>query len=259
MKTFKKNFSLILKNITSKLLIKKVVFPQNVAFVYFSPKEKNIKKVVHDLVDGYQRIFQFFGFGIPSLRLVLLYTRKEIDELRQEKTPSWLVGQADKNTICLFSPSVFEKVSPHRRSEFKKVLLHEMTHLFIRRIHSSFEPRWLEEGLAYFVAGQRGKKQFNSHFFLNKELPFLLDSEKRWQKALPYGAYTISFLLVKFLIKRFGKEKIIKFLSSLRGKYNRKKLCQNFEQIYGQKITEEVKEFLNQYTLERKRKEVKKE
>lgn len=251
MKMFKKNFPLILRRITSKQLIRKVVLPQNIAFVYYSPKEKDIEKIVSDLSEGYQRIFQFFGFGIPSLKLVLLYTRKEMDELRQEKTPSWLVGQADKNTICLFSPSVFEKESIHKRSEFKKVLFHEMTHLFICQIHSSFEPRWLEEGLAYFVAGQRGK-EFDSRFFLNQELPFLIDIERRWQKALPHGAYTISFLLVEFLIKRFGKEKIIKFLSSLQGKYNRKKLCQNFRQIYGQEITEVVEEFLDNNKLKRK-------
>lgn len=253
MKMFKRNFSLIFRKIVSKQLIKKVALPQNIAFVYYSPKEKRIEKIVHDLSDGYQRIFQFFGFSIPSFKLVLLYARKEMDELRQEETPSWLVGQANKDTICLFSPSVFEKESPHKRREFKKVLFHEMTHLFIRQIHSSCEPRWLEEGLAYFVAGQRGKEQFDSCFFLNQELPFLVDVEKRWQKALPHGAYTISFLLVEFLIKRFGKEKIIKFLSSLQGKYSRKKLCQNFGQIYGHEITEIAEEFLNQYALKRRK------
>lgn len=213
--------------------------------LFYSSKDKTVNEITRYLQTGYTAVSQFFSFQLPPFELVLLYSRQEMDECIGEKTPPWLAGQAKfANTICLFSPSVIEKITPHKKQEFATLICHEMVHLFIRQVNKSFVPRWLEEGLAYFLAGQKIKEPVDFQFISNPLLPFHLDTEKQWAKAIPHGAYAIAFLLVNFLIKRFGRGKVLKLLTSLKGKYSKKAFCQEFARIYKLELKKITAEFL---------------
>src|SRR4030066_2198993 len=91
-----------------------------------------LSSVKTDSKTASQKNFEFFGFNIPRFTIQLLYKRKEMDEVMKEKTPSWVVGTclSSIRTIYIFSPTVFEKVSPHKKEAFLSVLIHELTHLF---------------------------------------------------------------------------------------------------------------------------------
>jgi hypothetical protein len=221
--------------------------PQAKGFVSFLSKDSSLNSVVKDFRYGYIRASSFFKKKIPKVKLTLVYSREEMNNLVRNKTSSWFVGYADSSSkIFMFSPSVFDRESDHSKKDFRKVLCHEICHLFIRQIHNSYEPVWLEEGLAYCVAGQESELKNSNPIFNNPEVIFFIDTRNRWNKTLydqPDIPYALSFLLVDFLIKNFGKEKIIRFLISLKGRYSRRVFCQNFRMLYKKDIKLVLGEF----------------
>lgn len=245
------------KNINSKKnLISIELGSQAKGFVSFLSKDPSLNRVIKDFRYGYIRASSFFKKKISKVRLTLVYSREEMNDLIGYQTPSWFVGYADSSSkIFMFSPSVFNRESEHSKRDFRKVLCHEICHLFIRQIHKSYEPVWLEEGLAYCVAGQESRLKNSSPIFNNPEAIFLIDTRNRWNETIgsqPDVPYALAFLLVDFLIRCYSKDRIIKLLMSLRGRYNKRRFCQKFKKLYGKDIKLLLKKFFSRQNIKQK-------
>ncbi len=229
--------------------------PKAKGFVSFLAKDPSRNRVIKDFRYGYIRASSFFKKKISKVKLTLVYSRKEMNSLIGYKTASWFVGYADfSNEIFIFSPSVFDRESNHSKKDFRKVLCHEIAHLFIRQIHNSYEPVWLEEGLAYYVAGQRDKFKNSNPIFNNPEAIFLIDTRNRWNRTInnhPGVPYALAFSLIDFLIRCYNKDKLIKLLLSLGGRYCKKRFCQKFRKVYGKDIKLILKEFFSKQNIKR--------
>ena len=241
------------KNLTSIKL-----GPQAKGFVSFLSKDPSLNKIIKDFRYGYIRASRFFKKKIPEVKLTLVYSREEMNNLIGQKTADWFVGYADSfsNKIFMFSPSVFDRESEHSKRDFRKVLCHEICHLFIRQIHNSYEPIWLEEGLAYYVAGQESRLKNSSPIFNNPKALFLIDTRNRWNKTIgsrPDVPYALAFLLVDFLIRCYSKDRVIKLLMSLKGRYDKKRFCQKFRELYGKDIELILKEFFSRQNINAER------
>ncbi|MDO8621110.1 MAG: hypothetical protein Q7R31_02410 [Candidatus Levybacteria bacterium] len=232
-----------------KNLISVELGPQAKGFVSFLAKDPSLNRVIKDFRYGYTRASSFFKKKIPKIKLTLVYSREEMNNLIGHKTPSWFVGYADSSSkIFMFSPSVFDRESNHNKRDFRKVLCHEICHLFIRKIHNSYEPVWLEEGLAYYAAGQKSRLKDNNPIFNNPKVLFFIDTRKRWDKTIvsqPDVPYALAFLLVDFLIRCYSKDRVIKLLMSLGDRYSKKIFCQKFRKLYGKDIEVILKEFFS--------------
>ncbi|MEK7622322.1 MAG: hypothetical protein AAB430_00495 [Patescibacteria group bacterium] len=236
------------KDINSRKNLTNIALGSQVkGFVSFLAKDPSLNMTIKDFRLGYIRASKFFKIKIPEIKLTLVYSRKELDNLFGRQTPDWLVSYANSsNEIFILSPSVWEEESSHPRDEFNKTLCHEITHLFIRQIHNSYEPVWLEEGLAYYVAGQKSRLKNSNPIFNNPEAIFLIDTRSQWNKTIdsqPNVPYALAFLLVNFLIRCYGKDRIINLLMSLKGSYSKKRFCQKFRKIYGKDIKLILKKF----------------
>ena len=227
--------------------------PQAKGVVSFLSKDPSLNRAIKDFKYGYIRASSFFKKKIPEVKLTLVYSREEMNNLIGQKTASWFVGYADSSSkIFMFSPSVFDRESNHNKKDFRKVLCHEICHLFIRQIHNSYEPVWLEEGLAYCVAGQESRLKNSNPIFNNPKALFLIDTRNRWNKTIgsqPDVPYALAFLLVDFLIRYYSKDRVIKLLMSLEGRYNKKKFCQKFRKLYGKDIKLILKEFFSRQNI----------
>ena len=230
--------------------------PQAKGFVSFLAKDPSLNRAIKDFRYGYIRASSFFKKKIPKVKLTLVYSREEMNNLLGYKTASWFVGYAGSSSkIFMLSPSVFDRESNHSKRDFRKVLCHEICHLFIRQIHNSYEPVWLEEGLAYCVAGQKSRLKNSNPIFNNPEAIFLIDTRNRWNKTIgsqPDVPYALAFLLVDFLIRCYSKDRVIKLLISLEGRYNKKRFCQKFRKIYGEDIKLILKEFFSRQNIKQK-------
>lgn len=230
--------------------------PQAKGSVSFLSTDLSLNKVIKDFRYGYIRASNFFKKKIPKVKLTLVYSREEMNNLLGQETSSWFVGYADSSgEIFMFSPSVFNRESNHSTRDFRKVLCHEICHLFIRQIHNSYEPVWLEEGLAYCVAGQESRLKNSNPIFNNPKALFLIDTKDRWNKTIgsqPDVPYALAFLLVDFLIRWYSKDRIIKLLMSLEGRYDKKRFCQKFRKLYGKDIKLILKEFFSRQNIKQK-------
>ena len=81
------------KNIKlEKDLISIELGPQAKGFVSFLSKDSSLNSVVKDFRYGYIRASSFFKKKIPKVKLTLVYSREEMNNLVRNKTPSWFVG-----------------------------------------------------------------------------------------------------------------------------------------------------------------------
>lgn len=216
--------------------------------------KKGAKELRRIVEKGTRRNEKFFGSSIPSLAVVLLNTREEIDNQMKRKTPNWVVGGFDsqKNYVFILAPWAFEKESCHPKRSFPKVLIHEISHLFIGQVHPFSVPRWLVEGLASYLAEQKRPLVSISLELLNSPFLIKLSSSSGWNENANKGAYPISYYWIEFLINKYGKEKMLKFILKLR---KNQEIKDAFKQIYPKSLNLTEKDFVNY--LKNLKKEVK--
>ncbi len=126
----------------------------NDVHIVYKKDDSNIKLVKKYIKKTIQNLENFYKFKNPEIFIELFYSREEFDEKIGYKTPEWLAGFTAKNNIYLFSPLVIEKISNHKKSEFKKILTHEICHIFNDKINKN-SLMWIDEGVALLLAGQK--------------------------------------------------------------------------------------------------------
>ena len=103
-------------------------------------------------------------------------------------------------------------------------ILPEFVHLVYHEALLGIDCVWLEEGLATFLSGQRNILEQNQdkfdnflHKVLSKEIPSIQFLNKRGNHygefvdsdTNQYNGYDISYLLVKMLLQKYGKEYLL--------------------------------------------------
>jgi len=219
--------------------------------LFFKETDPHKDFVLKELEFSLGKLKRFFKLPFFPINVFLVYSRKEFDNFIGRKTAPWEVGSANcpKNEVYLLSPLIFEKESMHKKGGFSGVLTHELAHLFTHQLYPFYEPLWLREGLAYFVAGQ-GKSEFRQKVNLlisNGDFLSRIDTTKSWRENLYKDVYQLSFLWVSFLIKKFGKEKILELLRRINFPYEGVKFGEVFVQVYRQDLDSLQKEFIKNY------------
>lgn len=181
----------------------------NKIYVAYNKGDLSVKLLKKYIRNSIKDLVKFYKISKPAINIELFYTRKEFNEKIGYKTPIWLVGFAVGNNIYLFSPSVLEKVSNHKKSDFKKVLRHEICHIFNYKLNKN-PLMWVDEGIALLLAGQKKgtptKKDLD--FFLNN---FFYKNIKLIDFA-NHNGYKISYFVTKNIRKKLGKKKLLRLI-----------------------------------------------
>ena len=160
-------------------------------------------------------------------RIILVPDRKTIDSLRGKKTEPWIVGWASRTNVFLLNPKKFEKESNHKYSneKFSALIKHEICHCFLDVVAKGYsqKPRWLIEGVCIYLSGQNK--------FKNK--PSQLKEFLKYEENVGLSVYRESGFALEFLIKKYGKNKLIKLLKSLSKIKSKKEFATLFKKIYG--------------------------
>lgn len=176
-----------------------------------SKKEDKYSKCIERYIaSDLKNLKKFYKISCPKIDIELFYSRKEFNNRIGRSTPDWLVGFARKNTIYLFSPSIIEKVSSHKKTKVKKILIHELSHIFNNKINKNILT-WVDEGTAMFVAKQNKKKDFtkkNLDFFSNN----FFDKDIDLDVFAKNNGYKISYWAIKTFIKKYNKNKLLKLI-----------------------------------------------
>lgn len=160
---------------------------------------ENIRQLIEEMTEELKTLF-----GIDAIAPVvhIVGSRAEMDKVKGHKTESWVVGTVKNDEIYLLDKERFESESDHPKSDFEKVLKHEIVHLYVRAVAGTKEPYWLNEGLACYLAGQVKSKPSSENIGLLREY------YDRFDKSI----YQVGYFWVNYLVDRFGIEKLIDFL-----------------------------------------------
>ncbi|MFH0912291.1 MAG: hypothetical protein V1807_01385 [Patescibacteria group bacterium] len=186
-------------------------------------------KVISALKLAQKKLNKFFGIKLELPPVVLLQSRREIDKFWGKKTESWLCAWTKSETIYILDPKVFAKESDHTAGQFWQVLVHEYVHLYYHIITDSNtgKPRWLNEGLACYLAGQ------------NKTIPAEGDliSLNGFFNVGGQKVYGVGYYWVKYLLDKYPQNKLLQLIRTVDSHTTARQFAYNFQDIYGFALT----------------------
>jgi hypothetical protein len=99
---------------------------------------------------------------------------------------------------------------------------HELFHLYLQIYVGKSYPKWFSEGMACYFAGQK------------KYSPGRDAMLRIFDQRVNLNPYVVGYAWIEFLVKKFGKTKLIKFTKFLKGiKYSRRIFNDHFSASYG--------------------------
>ena len=169
----------------------------------------------------------FFGIDwIHHLpRIFVVDDRKIINSLKGEETENWIIGWSEGKTIYVLNKNNFEVESNHKYTsdEYSAFIKHELSHSFFNVLSNGCcKPIWLNEGVAGYVSGQNKLKE--------KPIEFkkFLDFYERGGKEV----YSEAGFVIELLVKKFGKEKLLNLIKSLKNCQSKELFDLAFEKEY---------------------------
>ncbi len=130
--------------------------------------------------------------------------------------PDWVVGAASKNELKMVSP--LNPGSVHSYQSLMKAIVHELTHTVVLNLRKQGIvglPNWLNEGYAYYEAGQLTENERETiHANL---LKYVLPSWVELKNANTFqfgdmGGYGISATIIEFLAESYGLDKLKQYI-----------------------------------------------
>ena len=175
------------------------------------------KKVIKKEFNLLLNLFDFDTNTIPpyKIEVTIIDSLEEFLEIYKKEyksnPPEYVVGFATSNgRIFILNKKLFENRG-HLTEEFEKVILHELSHIFVRRIlDPKYTFMWIQEGLCQYLAFK------DKEFKISKFIDFRkIETKENWKK---FPAYQQSAAFFKFLSENYGFEKIIQFIKLIKQK-----------------------------------------
>lgn len=160
----------------------------------------------------------------PSINIV--DDRKIINLMKGKQTENWLVGWSNGNKVYILNRDNLEKESSHKYNpeKYYALIKHELSHSFYDILsENTHKPIWLCEGVAIHTSGQnKFRKQ-----------PIEFKEFLQFYEHGGSGVYEESGFFVEFLVKKFGKQKLLDFIKELKNVKTETKFNKLFIKEYG--------------------------
>lgn len=180
-----------------------------------------------------EELDDFFGLNWKrnKPKIFLVKDRESINKLTGQKMQDWIVGWVNNNDVFVLDKETYEKESCHKYSEkeYFSLIKHELAHVFTQVFSGIFNktilPDWLWEGVAIYLSDQNKTKKKP-----NRLQEFLQHYSKDNGNS---SVYEESGFAVEFLVKNFGKQKLLKLIKSPGKIDSEEKFAEKFKKIYG--------------------------
>lgn len=181
------------------------------------------KKLTNFLLSARRDFKAFFNIKIQPPLVFFVRSRRDIDKLWGRKTENWMSAWVWNNDVFILHPKVYTKESIHKDiAHFWEALEHEYCHLYFRALTGTCLPRWLNEGLACYLAHQTKKPP------TKEEALSVFEYYDKSDRKI----YAVGYFWVKFLIEKFGKAKLLKLIKTIHPKMTKWRFAASFHQIY---------------------------
>ncbi|MBI2062538.1 MAG: hypothetical protein HYT64_02515 [Candidatus Yanofskybacteria bacterium] len=158
-----------------------------------------MKRVDEYLENQVNKFNKLFGANLSIPEVVIFNSRSEINRHKNQETEGWFVGWNEDGIIYILNESKFETESSHPKSDFEKVLTHELLHQYYFQMAGWDKPAWLNEGFCLYFAGQ--EKQSPSE----EEKLLLENYANHWDSK----GYKIAYFWTVYLIQNFSVETMV--------------------------------------------------
>lgn len=184
--------------------------------IFYTDDDENVVSMVLETAEeAWEPVVDQVGYRPQGRVPLILYPSRA--SLRQAF--GWGNGESAmgvywKGTIRLLSPNVWidEESPKQKRKVFRKLnpIAHELTHYVLDYLTDGNYPRWFTEGLAQRVEySVSGYLWIESESSLRQNLYTLEDLERQFDKLENQPlAYRESYLLVDYMAKRLGEERL---------------------------------------------------
>jgi len=186
-----------------------------------SYEKKSLIKIYNKSIN---KLDNFFGIKWErnKPKIFIIKNRKTINKIAPN-TPYKIKGGIQNNNVFLLEKNFWEKESKNSNTNYyKENILHELVHLYFLQLSGkNKKPDWLWEGLANYLSKTYMKKS-------PKKFKNFLDHFEKNNKEV----YKESGFAIKFLIKKYRKEKILKLIKKLKNIKTEKEFKKEFKKIY---------------------------
>ena len=190
------------------------------------PFNKQYQDVIDEALKEFEKFFEVKLF--QKLCLIYLNSRQQFDDIIGRKTLPFETAYSTSNLVFMMSEDVYEKESNKKFDSQKNLLTlrHEICHKFFQRMAWTTHPVWLNEGVSIYLSGQlkiRKKIDKFSNFLLFESSNYIDGQD----------VYKESGFVVQKIIEKFGREKFLVFLKSIRSVSDNQAFLKIFNQVYG--------------------------
>lgn len=187
-------------------------------------------KEYQDVIDKAVKEFEKFFEVKLSQKICLIYlnSRQQFDDVIGRKTQPFETAYSNSNFIFLMAEDVYEQES-NKKYNPQSILLtlrHEVCHKFFQKTAWISRPVWLNEGAAIYLSGQ-----LKNRSIIDKFSNFLLFENSNYIDG--QDVYLESGFVVEKLISKFGREKFLSLLKSIRQVPNNQDFIKKFNRVYG--------------------------
>ncbi len=224
----------------------------NFTFHFHAQDEKLMRSLIEEAEEIRKQILEDLGIDFKErIEVYLILSSTESKEYQPGvRMPPWSVGLAypSLNLIIIKSPRTYER----GRIDLRKVFKHELTHVALGMAFKGREkvPRWLDEGLAMYEAGEWDFYRVSAmtRAVLTRSLIPLSEITHSFPENMERAelAYSESFYLISFLVSQYGKEHFHRFIKEYSGG---KGLSEVLMEVYGVGLGELEERWKNYLTL----------
>ena len=196
---------------------------------HYSLVKADFNQTYQDTIDqAITEYEQIFSLSLnQKICFIYLHSREQFDDVMGRKTKPFETAYSNQNFIFLMHPGVFEQESNKKYDEQKTILTlrHEVCHKFFQHAAWRTRPTWLNEGTCIYFSGQ-----LKNFIYPKKFSEFLLFSDKN--AVGNKTVYPESGFVVEKLVSKFGQDKFIDFLKSLRNS-SQESFPHHFKNFFG--------------------------
>lgn len=188
-------------------------------------EDSKLEKVYERSMEELSSFFQIDWKHIYRPSLILVPDRKTIDSLKRRKTEDWVVGWAYKDVYVLdFEQFGKESMRVYSEKEYVALIKHELAHYFSDIVSNyRHKPVWLLEGISSYLSGDNDFK----------EKPEVYKTFIDFFDERGGDVYAESGFAVAFLVKTYGKDKLLSLLSQSKKCESKQQFATLFQSIYG--------------------------
>jgi hypothetical protein len=159
-----------------------------------------------------------------QVTVVLVPGYRELERIASKLTgksyPEWILGLALPRDAWILVRGDGRPVSLLMKDRPKVTLVHEVSHLVIHRRADVAVPRWFDEGVCMYVAGDHISRDDEALICALARIGGLFpteDLERRFPRLHQPGtiAYQQSFLMVRYLVEKHGEAVLAEILDGL--------------------------------------------